>query len=766
MSHWTLGRALVGVGLTLSPILLLAQVPSAGDSSNSAAPALEEITITAQRRSESLERAALAITALSGEALAGSGTTQVQGLTSLVPALQVGTAAGPYPLFYVRGVGNFNGNPLSDAALALNLDGVYIARPSSTSSLFYDLERLEVLKGPQGTLYGRNATGGAINVITRKPTNDFNAAANMDFGNYSARSFEAAVNVPLSSSLAMRVSGQSVDHNGYLSDGTDDEKTRAGRIQLRFAPLDSLAILASGDFSHTGGAGAGSTLLSSAVPGFVGGPRSGITSAPATALYSQTLVFPGGDFLGPLLNNPLDLVKLPSSPYQDNDFWGASVTADWTSSAGTLTLIPAYRHSKLDYFSTTAGFLIKQLETDKQSSFEARFASNQDGGWSYLLGFYYLDENINAQPIYDQRENASTESMEPNTKSYAGFGRLQYSLTDAFRLTGGLRYTRDDKDIRGTYQTVADICLTLPQPCFGGVGQIPVPVAPIALDTSNSWGETTWRAGADWDISPDTLLYAAVETGFKAGGFFFSHDTPTYKPEHLTAYTIGSKSRLLGNRLQVNAEAFLWKYRDQQISHISLDSTGTVIFPTENAGRATMKGAEVDVQYLALDNTLLSTDIQYLNSVYDHFVYTSPNFGAPPTPDCPATPNGAVFILDCSGKTTPQAPRWTVNLGAQQTVPLGDRGSLVAEARTHFQSATLTGLEFLQQEIQRGYWLTDLSLGYEAPRKRWYVTAYIDNVADRNVIQTAFPHPLAGAALIATSMRPPRTYGARFGVKF
>lgn len=763
MSHRTLHRVILGVGLTLSPIILHAQAAPEGTAAPDSAPALQEIIVTAQRRSESLEHAALAITALSAEEL--SGTTRVQELTTLVPSLQVGSAS-VYPLFYVRGVGNFNGNPLSDAALAFNLDGVYIARPSSTSGLFYDLERLEVLKGPQGTLYGRNATGGAINLITRKPGSEFDGEASMDFGNYSLRKFDAAVNLPLTPGIAMRIAGQTVDHDGYLSNGTDDEKSRAGRVQLRFTPSDSLSLLASSDFAHIGGVGAGATVLSSTVPGFVGGPRSANTSAPANALYSHTLVFPGGDFLGPLLANPADLVSLPRRPYQNNDYWGASLTLDWTSSAGTLTVIPAYRHSSLDYFSTQAGFEIKQPEKDKQSSVEARFASNTLNGWSYLLGLYYLDESIDSQPIYDQRENASAESVQTNTKSYAGFGRLQYSLTDTFRVTGGLRYTRDDKDIKGTYDTIADVCLTLPQPCFGGVGQITVPAPTIALNTRSSWGETTGRVGADWDITPDSLLYVAVETGFKAGGFFFSHDTPTYKPEHLTAYTIGSKSRLLGHRLQVNAEAFLWKYRDQQISHISLDSTGAVIFPTENAGRATMKGAEVDVQYLALANTLLSADLQYLDAVYDRFVYTSPNFGAPPTPDCPATASGAVFILNCSNKTPPQAPRWTTNLGVQQTMPLGDIGSLIAQARTHFQTATLTGLEFLSQEVQHGYWLTDLSLGYEAPSRRWFMTAYVDNVADRTIVQTTFPHPLAGAALISAAMSPPRTYGARFGVKF
>jgi len=173
--------------------------------SDSAAPAaLEEITVTAQRRVENLQRAAIPVSAVSGEELTNAGATRVQDLTALVPSVQIATAAGPYPLFYMRGVGNFNGNALSDAAVALNLDGVYLARPSSTGGMFYDLERLEVLKGPQGTLYGRNATGGAINVITRKPTDDFSGDAEIDIGNYGLKKVNAALNAPLSDTVAVR----------------------------------------------------------------------------------------------------------------------------------------------------------------------------------------------------------------------------------------------------------------------------------------------------------------------------------------------------------------------------------------------------------------------------------------------------------------------------------------------------------------------------------------------------------------------------------
>ena len=277
--------------------------------SNEAAPpvqGLEEIVVTAQRREESLQHAALAVTAVSGDRLADSGAIKVEDLTQLVPSLQVSPSAGPYPLFYLRGVGNFNGNSLSDSALAINLDGVYIARPSSASGMFYDVSRLEVLKGPQGTLYGRNATGGAINVITNKPTDEFGGEFTADFGNYDAKNFDGYINVPFNSVVKARLSVQSTEHGGYMSDGTDDDYGRAARLQVLVTPNDQLSINTSGDFFHQGGKGVGATLLQPGVSGFVdGNPRIGNTSAAINAIYSQTLYFPAGNTFGPLLDKTL-----------------------------------------------------------------------------------------------------------------------------------------------------------------------------------------------------------------------------------------------------------------------------------------------------------------------------------------------------------------------------------------------------------------------------------------------------------------------------
>jgi iron complex outermembrane receptor protein len=746
------------------------------DASSNAAPTagLEEIVVTAQRREENLQHAAISVTAVSGADLSDAGAIKIQDLTQLVPSLQVTTAAGPYPLFYLRGVGNFNGNGFSDSAVAYNLDGVYVARPSSTQGNFFDLNRVEILKGPQGTLYGRNATGGAINVITNKPTGDFGGEATIDFGNYDTKNINAVLNVPFSPTLAARLAVQSTYHEGYLSDGTDDENGKAARLQVRFTPNDQFTVNTSADYYHQGGKGPGSTLLQAGVSGFVdGNPRIGNTSPPINAIYSNTLYFLAGNTFGPLLDKTLVINPVPTNIQQGNDYWGLSATAEWKTGAGTLTVIPAYRHSSLDFVSGSPGFLIAQRETDKQGSVEARFASTTTDPLTYLAGVYFLDEKIGTRAIYDQQYNESTQAYDLTTKSYAAFGRLSYAATDRLRLVGGVRFTDDQKSMNGTLNSSAVLCPGAfipppagPQFCFGGVGQITVPNPPLVQSPSDSWKETTWRASVEYDAAPASLLYAAVETGFKAGGFFFTNDNPTYQPEKLTAYSIGSKNRFLDNKLQLNAEAFYWLYKDQQISHVGQDSAGEVVFPTNNVGKAPLKGVELEGQYLITATTLFMADLELLDAKYDDYVYSVPNFGVPPTTGCPYTPlAGGKYQINCSGKTPPQAPKRSFNFGLQQTIPIGDV-SVVADVRTHYQSETLTGLEFAAIEMQDSYWMTDASLGVHGLHDRWIAAGYINNISDTTVIQGTFPHALAGFALTSATLRPPRTYGVRLTVKF
>ena len=382
-------------------------------------------------------------------------------------------AAGPYSLFYLRGVGNFNGNALSDAAVAFNVDGVYVARPSSASGVFYDVDRVEVLNGPQGTLYGRNATAGAINVLTKNPDFVLSGGGEIEGGDYS--NFRAAgdVNLPVNDWIAVRGAFQVASRHGYLDDGTDDDHSQSGRLKVRLDFSQNLRLIIGGDYSHEGGAGVGASVLTGPNQ-FVGGNAwLGNTSPAAGALYASTLVFPAGNTLSPL---PFDSQAsahcqlyaqnhagsgcplLSNGIFQDNKFSGVYGDLTWTVPAGTLTVIPAYRHSSIDYMSAEASFRIDQNETDNQTSLEARFASNTDQPLRYLVGAYYLHEGIESNPGYDQEYNYSTEHADLTTNTVAAFGQVTWAFTDAFRATGGFRYTWEKKEGDGSYLTMNTIC--------------------------------------------------------------------------------------------------------------------------------------------------------------------------------------------------------------------------------------------------------------------------------------------------------------------
>ena len=755
---------------------------------------LAVITVTAQRREENLQSAALAISAVTGDQLAAAGVTKPTELTNLVPALQVAPAAGPYNLFYLRGVGNFNGNAFSDSAVAFNADGVFIGRPSSTTGFFYDLERVEVLKGPQGTLYGRNATGGAINVISAKPElGRFGAAFSAEYGNHDTLRLDASVNVPLGDIAAVRAAGIRVRHDGYMNDGTDDQDDWGGRLSLRVEPTDTLTIDVVGDYFDQGGNGVGSTPLA-AVAGnplptnFRPEDRIGFLSPQGQAFYaSQPNTLLGRTF------TPITL-----APFQDNEFWGISSTIDWETSVGTLTVVPAYRESSIDYLNFMPGFFIRQQEETNQTSVEARFQTDQSNPLRLLVGAFYYDEQTNDPLVaYEHQSNVNIQTFSLDTESQALFGRLTYAVTPEFRLTLGGRYTWEQKELEGLLQAASRVCvvpssyfpayvpgcptaqpipydLTVPAPDFvpfPGDGTITTPPSIInnlgANSRDASFEEFTYRLAADWDVGDQNLLYASYETGFKSGGFFFSSDAGIYRPEKIKAFTLGSKNRFFDNRLQLNAEAFYWRYRDQQISHLGLDSAGIAIFPTENVGKATFKGAEVEIQYLLTENTTLSADVQYLDGTYNDFVYTTPNLngGIGNGTGCPngAAP-AAVYTVDCSGFRPPNAPKWTVNLGAQQVVPLGNGGDIVLDARTHFQTDTLTGLEFVPVEVQDDYWLADGAITYYAPERRYFVGAFVNNAFNEGVVSSTFPTPFS--LFYSATLRPPRTYGIRAGLEF
>src|SRR5690606_34778140 len=310
--------------------------------------------------------------------------------------------------------------------------------------------------------------------------------------------------------------------------------------------------------------------------------------------------------------------------------------------------------------------------------------------------------------FFDQASNGTLIQSDLDTTSYAVFGQATYSITDTFRLTAGLRYTKDEKQ----QQTYAET-----RPFTGFVPPGPPDFTPIiAVIPSNpvsdgDFDKTTWKLGIELDLAEQSLLYASVATGFKSGILYSATGRNYSDPENLTAYTIGSKNRFLGNTLQLNLEAFYWDYEDQHIAHlgpvqVAQTPAGPIfgpVFMTENAGQATIYGLETELLWLAGRSGLFSLNLQYLNTNYDELRYQaySPT-GAPPVLGCPATltdligttPAARVYDVDCSGRPLVNAPEWTVNVGYEHEFDL-DRGRLILGVDSRIESSRYLSMEFL-----------------------------------------------------------------------
>ncbi len=664
------GASLIALATVATPAL--AQTAPAAPAAEEPS-GLAEIIVTAQRRSENLQRAALAVDVVGAEELARTGIINAGALNNAAPALIVTKAGGSNTSFYIRGVGNFTVNAAADPAVAFNYDGVYLGRPTSTTLTFYDVERIEVLKGPQGILYGRNATGGAVNVIPVKPkAGEFSGYVSAGYGRFNAFDVEAAINAPIGEDGAIRVSGKYVDANGYNRDGTNDEKGHGVRVQMMGHLTDNFTVRVAGDYSHQGGVGPGASFDGSIAytPGTAAtatsianytytptrfNPYSGLHS-PEQIAFQSRLVIPGA-FINPATY---------TYPFLDNDYIGVNAEFELETGLGKFTFIPAFRDSQLNIrFNGPAFNGGRVKEHDEQFSAELRLDGKRVGPVDWLIGAYYFDEAIKVTYNFSQYQLSAFQKYTTGTKSSAVFGRLVFNVSDQFRLVGGARYTQDRKRFDTLAQTVIDICTRPPPPggpgCFGGptipvadtLDQlrtlITVPVAPgapnsvafggfgnrifyseLAFNRTAATNRLTYRLAAEYDVSPTSLLYASYETGYRSGGFNNTIGRETFEPEYIKAATIGSKNRFLDNKLQLNLEAFFWKYTNQQVSHFGFDSNNNSSLYVENIGSSDIKGFDIDTQFLVTPTTLLRGSVQYLDNTLKSFTFEVPRVPGPP----------------------------------------------------------------------------------------------------------------------------------------
>lgn len=743
--------------LLLSTAILTAIAVHPAQAQSTDTGVLEEIVVTAQRRSENLQKVAVAVSAISADDLVTAGVTDTASLTKLVPALVVQPGGGSNTGFYLRGVGTLGPNSFSENAIAFNYGGVYIGRPTAPVGAFFDLARVEVLKGPQGTLYGRNATGGAVNVIPNRPDNSgMSGEAGLEIGNYNLRKATGMFNAPVSDTLSLRVAGQLVDRDGYLSDGYDDEEGQAARASLLWEPDDRLSLLISGDYFHQGGKGTGGVLVPGTLTPTAPAVKDRIGGSEDASIAELRLRFPG------LINSGL-VVPPKDDGYNDSTFWGVAATLDYAFDAGTLTILPAYRDSRPDFVFYSVGFQGTVQEVSKQSSIEARFASAEDSAFRYVVGGFWFRDEVNAFNNFFQG-GLSTTTFRPDqeTVSKAVFGQGTYDLTESLRLVGGVRYTHENKQ---QATPVRQSSVSNPNPPF------------VTATGDETFESVTWKAGLEFDAGPQSLLYANVATGFKAGGFYPAVGENSFDPEKLTAYTIGSKNRFLDNRLQLNAELFWWDYKDQQIGYIGPIEVNPGIYAqaavTANVGQARMYGMELEAQFLATRNDEIGINLQYMDSKYTSFVYTAISAGGTPLPSgCAVTPDNSLpvaaparlFTVDCSGQSAVNAPKWSLNLSYSHTSELQAGLDLILGARSRIESGRFLSIDYRPEQHQGGYMTSDVWLTLEAPGNSWSVTGYVNNVTDKDVYSTSFTRPILN--VVYNGLRPPRTYGLRGSVSF
>jgi iron complex outermembrane recepter protein len=723
----------VGIGCLLSVARPAAAqtAPSTAVKVADASARLEEVVVTAEHHATSVQSTPIAITALTSETLDRANVETVERLVQLTPSMHYNDVIGE-AFLAIRSVGGEPNTTIGgDPSVSFNVDGVYIARPTSVSSILFDVDRIEVLRGPQGTLYGRNATGGAINVITKAPNfTEFGGTADVLFGNYNDRRARAAINMPLvTDRVALRVSGVSDRHDGYLKnlsypDGFDDLNdldVNAFRGQLGFRFTDDVELTLRADTTHRGGNG---PMLKAQGP--FGNPA--LTAPP-----------PRGYGAPPNPDNPFAIYQDEPSKFDVKET-GESGELRWhgLGEAG-LTVIAAHRdvdyNFRRDQDSSGARFATSVADQRaRQDSVEARLASESGGPLTWQVGAYYFREKGFSEVSLRvfAPSGALVQNPRPrldiDSRSTALFGQATYALSDRLNLTGGLRYTWDKKD---AVQYVRSGPLSI--------------VAP----SSRSWSAPTGKVTVDYALNANAFLYGTISRGYKAGGY--SLDGPAFNPEKIWAYEAGLKTQLFDRRLQLNFSAFYYNQKDLQISQTGIGNSGAPVLITDNAGAATTRGAEVEFQATPVQNLHLSGSVAYLHARYDR--YTSVD-----------QVNTAAGSQNMAGRPAVFAPEWSVSFDGSYRLNLGGLGSLEPGVSYYWADKQILRVFAAPGDIQPAYDTVDLRLVYRPPTGSWSVEGFAANVGKTTYKQGVSAGSFTGT--INAAYAPPRTYGVKVAVDF
>lgn len=700
---------------------------TASDSSakQAASGGLAEVVITAERRPVTIQKTAASITAVSGEELREKGQATLESVLQDIPAVEMQASPQGGQVF-IRGVGANGDSNWVDPSVALMFDNIYSGRAERVFASMYDIDRVEVLRGPQGTLYGRNATGGSINIISNSPSDKLEGVINAQLGSHNLRHLDVALNLPVNDILSIRTAFLSEKRDGYFSNGGGASDLSGARFKALLKPTKGFSLLATIDTMENKGLGVTTVprAYTAAVPPFVNWP-----------------VYPTN------FSDPWTVDDVHPADIVDNKFTTYSLQADWDLGWTVMTLIPAHTHSSR-YTNTNliTGTAIPpgpQASTwvEDQDTAELRFASAAGSKAKWVVGLFgYKSTNAQtgAPPAsLDGQSTFFTYGVTTPSTSKAAFGQITYPLADGLRVTGGLRYSADKKDyIYGVQSTIG--------PYNSGL-----------LSVTNSYNAVTYKVGLEYDVAPSSMLYGQVSSGYKAGGFSTTATPPlAYSPEKLIAFEIGSKNRFLNNRLQVNAEAYLYRYNNLQAQYQDFGApspnpdapAGSTIFAQNvvNAGTGINKGAEIEARYRFTPNDEFKFAVTYAHARYGNFAVSALSY--------------------LNGTAITNTPEWSGSIGYQHEWDMENGAQITLQGSMKISDGyrvTLTqGLPGGDLNSYQGsYHKSNISITYRSAKEDWSISAWARNLENNAQITNALPF---GRVMITD----PRTFGVNFSHKF
>lgn len=711
----------------------------AGGAATAQEQAIDEVIVTAQKRAISLQEVPIAVTALTADDIEAHNFSDATSLAEQVPNLQIDSPWGySNPGIFLRGVGNGDVNAVAASKVGVYVDQVYNGLLVGQNFQLFDLERIEVLKGPQGTLYGKNTTGGALNIISRKPDGEFGGYAQLNAGNFEYLSAEAALGFPLAEGLSGRIAGVINKRDGTatnLVDGSDlnDVDNYAVRGMLRWQ----------------------SERVDALLRAQLGRNRTGFRQG-----KPNTAPGPGGATITGFVNPPGDEFDLTTDldTFMDVDQNGVALIVDIELGSGlTLTSVSSYDEGELralqDADHSSDSLIDIGWRTDSnQLAQELRLTSDPEKRFDYILGLFYVDEEIEDGTGSDFRIFADAphppfptleikQDMAQSAQQYAAFADFTYELAPRWTLNGGLRYTIDEKE----FYTVAEL-----------VGVDGTPLPPGAAFTvprtefDERWTATSGHVGLEFRPSDDVMIYGSFSRGFNGGGFnggaiVDPGEAVAFDPEYLEGWEIGAKTQWLERRVTLNAAAFFYDYSDLQVQTIATSPfSNNFIQIVENASDAEIYGAEIELAARATEHLRLSAALGLLHTEFVDF---------------------QSILADQSGNPLPEAPEvdFVGSFHYERPFQLGSwflRGEVNYTSERYYNS----GKNPLVSS-QGGYTIVNARLGWISQDGRWSASLWANNLTDEVYLARALDL-VGGFGFVSNWFSDPRTYGVQVAVRF